>query len=83
MASHEPSIADGALERLRAAQADIRDEYLAANQDPWIIGYSGGKDSTLAVTMNRHRNIAGSWLNPHDWVCMVVNQNAAGIRRAH
>jgi DNA sulfur modification protein DndC len=51
MASHEPSIADGALERLRAAQADIRDEYLAANQDPWIIGYSGGKDSTLLVQL--------------------------------
>jgi DNA sulfur modification protein DndC len=39
------------LERLHRAQADIREEYLATNQDPWIIGYSGGKDSTLLVQL--------------------------------
>jgi len=52
MTHQEPSIAEGTLDRLRAAQADIREEYLAANQDPWIIGYSGGKDSTLLVPVH-------------------------------
>ncbi len=47
---HTP-ISDGTLERLRAAQADIRDEYLAEHTDPWIIGYSGGKDSTLLAQL--------------------------------
>ena len=28
---------------------DIRDEYLADHQHPWIIGFSGGKDSTLVT----------------------------------
>ena len=45
------SITEGTLERLRCAQADIRDEYLAKNNDPWIIGYSGGKDSTLVAQL--------------------------------
>jgi DNA sulfur modification protein DndC len=43
--------ADGTLERLSGAQAEIRDEYLGAHKCPWIIGYSGGKDSTLLVQM--------------------------------
>ena len=51
MADQEPSIADGTLQRLRAAQTDIRDEYLSPSKDPWIIGYSGGKDSTLLVQL--------------------------------
>ena len=51
MTHQEPSVADGTLDRLRAAQFDIREEYLAANQDPWIIGYSGGKDSTLLAQL--------------------------------
>lgn len=29
--------------------ADLRDEYLAPHQHPWIIGFSGGKDSTLVM----------------------------------
>lgn len=51
MTVQENTTLDGTLERLHAAQADIRDEYLAENQDPWIIGYSGGKDSTLLVQL--------------------------------
>jgi len=51
MTPNEPSIAEGALEWLRAAQKDIRDEYLAVTPAPWIIGYSGGKDSTLLVQL--------------------------------
>jgi len=45
------SITEGTLGRLRNAQIDIREEYLAPNSDPWIIGYSGGKDSTLLVQL--------------------------------
>lgn len=51
MVEQHPSIGDGTIERLRAAQADIREEYLADNNDPWIIGYSGGKDSTLVAQL--------------------------------
>lgn len=34
---------------LAAIRADLRDEYLAPHDDPWIVGYSGGKDSTVVV----------------------------------
>ena len=51
MVEKEHSATDGTLERLRTAQADIRAEYLAPRTDPWIIGYSGGKDSTLLVQL--------------------------------
>src|ERR1700677_4722723 len=36
---------------LQAIQKEMRDEYLAKHSDPWIIGYSGGKDSTLLVQL--------------------------------
>lgn len=35
--------------RLREIRAVIRDEYLQPHGKPWIVGYSGGKDSTLLV----------------------------------
>jgi DNA sulfur modification protein DndC len=34
---------------LKALRRDIRDEYLQAHSKPWIVGFSGGKDSTLLV----------------------------------
>ncbi len=34
-------------ERLKAIRREIRDEYLQPGPRPWIIGFSGGKDSTL------------------------------------
>lgn len=34
---------------LHAIQAELREEYLAPHAYPWIVGYSGGKDSTLLV----------------------------------
>lgn len=36
---------------LRSAKNEIRQEYLADNLRPWIIGYSGGKDSTLVTQL--------------------------------
>ena len=35
------------VEKLRASRRDIREEYLQLHDQPWIIGFSGGKDSTL------------------------------------
>jgi DNA sulfur modification protein DndC len=46
-----PEMGEDTLDRLRSTQRDIREEYLAANSDPWIIGYSGGKDSTLLTQL--------------------------------
>ena len=51
MVDKERSATDGTLKRFLTAQAEIREEYLAPHTDPWIIGYSGGKDSTLLVQL--------------------------------
>ena len=32
-------------------QAELRDEYLASHSYPWIVGFSGGKDSTLLAQL--------------------------------
>ncbi len=43
---------DDSLERkLEAARADLREEYLMDHAVPWIIGFSGGKDSTLVLQL--------------------------------
>jgi DNA sulfur modification protein DndC len=36
-------------DRLRQIRRTIRDEYLQPHQKPWIVGFSGGKDSTLLL----------------------------------
>jgi DNA sulfur modification protein DndC len=36
-------------EALAAIRADMLDEYLQEHNSPWIVGYSGGKDSTLVT----------------------------------
>lgn len=38
---------DELLAKLREIRRDIRDEYLQSHNKPWIVGFSGGKDSTL------------------------------------
>ena len=35
--------------RLRSLRRAIRDEYLKPHERPWILGFSGGKDSTLLL----------------------------------
>lgn len=41
---------DSSLEEaIRVIEAEIRDEYLQPHSYPWVIGYSGGKDSTLVT----------------------------------
>jgi DNA sulfur modification protein DndC len=48
-AAIEPDVALG--DRLKAILADIRDEYLQPHSTPWILGFSGGKDSTLLAQL--------------------------------
>lgn len=36
-------------DKIRAILAELRDEYRQLHSYPWIIGYSGGKDSTLVT----------------------------------
>ena len=38
-----------AVDKLRQAQALIREEYFHPNSYPWVIAFSGGKDSTLVL----------------------------------
>lgn len=34
---------------IQSIKADLLDEYLQPHGYPWIVGYSGGKDSTLVA----------------------------------
>lgn len=36
---------------LDAIRADLRDEYLQPHERPWLVGFSGGKDSTLLLQL--------------------------------
>ena len=38
---------DALPDKLRVIRREIRDEYLKPHSKPWIVGFSGGKDSTL------------------------------------
>jgi DNA sulfur modification protein DndC len=33
--------------KLKAIRREIREEYMQPHSKPWIVGFSGGKDSTL------------------------------------
>lgn len=37
--------------RMKAIRRDVKDEYLAPHRIPWIVGFSGGKDSTLVLQL--------------------------------
>jgi DNA sulfur modification protein DndC len=45
--NNRPSIA----EKLSAIRADLKEEYRQDHDAPWIIGFSGGKDSTLLAQL--------------------------------
>jgi DNA sulfur modification protein DndC len=38
-------------QKLICARFELMDEYLLSHNHPWIVGYSGGKDSTLVVQL--------------------------------
>ncbi|NCT66418.1 MAG: DNA phosphorothioation system sulfurtransferase DndC [Rhodanobacteraceae bacterium] len=44
-----PRIDPALVTKVEAISADILDEYLQSHSYPWIIGFSGGKDSTLVA----------------------------------
>lgn len=37
--------------KLRSIRAELRDEYLQSHSKPWVVGFSGGKDSTLLLQL--------------------------------
>ena len=43
------AIEDESVALFRAIRAELLDEYRQDHDWPWIIGYSGGKDSTLVA----------------------------------
>lgn len=49
MLSPSPIDLDALQIKLRSIRRELRDEYLAAHAQPWIIGFSGGKDSTFLL----------------------------------
>jgi len=46
---HIHSLDQGTADRFAAIKWELLDEYKQAHQYPWIVGYSGGKDSTLVL----------------------------------
>jgi 3'-phosphoadenosine 5'-phosphosulfate sulfotransferase (PAPS reductase)/FAD synthetase len=38
-------------ERLAYIRADMKEEYLQEHAKPWIVGFSGGKDSTILIQL--------------------------------
>ncbi|MEN9796350.1 MAG: hypothetical protein RL653_46 [Pseudomonadota bacterium] len=53
MTTHaSPAGRDSTFEKLQRSRQEIRDEYLdPSHAHPWIVGYSGGKDSTLVLQL--------------------------------
>jgi hypothetical protein len=46
-----PSPAVAYAAKLKGIRRELRDEYLQAHDKPWIVGFSGGKDSTLLARL--------------------------------
>jgi len=54
------SVSESYAQKVKAIRRDLREEYLQPHDHPWIIGFSGGKDSTLLLhfVFETLRNIA-------------------------
>lgn len=50
-ATPAPSAIELYGQKLKAIRRELRDEYLQPHAKPWIIGFSGGKDSTLLAQL--------------------------------
>jgi DNA sulfur modification protein DndC len=46
-----PTIHTSLPERLKAIRSDMKAEYLQDHNTPWIVGFSGGKDSTILLQL--------------------------------
>lgn len=59
-ATTPPTDLDALNAKLKGIRRQLRDHYLAADSRPWIIGFSGGKDSTLLLhlVLEAVRNVA-------------------------
>ena len=44
-----PSASELYAQKLKAIRRELREEYLQPHDQPWIVGFSGGKDSTLLL----------------------------------
>ena len=51
MSEPAPTLAMDLPERLDQIRADMKDEYLQDHHTPWIVGFSGGKDSTILLQL--------------------------------
>ena len=38
-------------DKLRATRRALREEYLSGDSTPWLVGFSGGKDSVLVAQL--------------------------------
>ncbi len=47
----QTAVKPGLADKLKSVLADLRDEYVQPHSTPWIIGFSGGKDSTLLAQL--------------------------------
>jgi DNA sulfur modification protein DndC len=47
MSQGRPNLAENLPAKLRAIRKELREEYLEPHEKPWVIGFSGGKDSTI------------------------------------
>ena len=55
--------------------SDLQDEYTQNHSTPWIIGFSGGKDSTVLLTLTwiAIRRLKDSGIDLHRKVYVVCN----------
>lgn len=44
-----PTLTPDVVDRLKRIRAEMREEYLALHERPWVVGFSGGKDSSLLL----------------------------------
>ena len=59
--------------RVEALKKEIKDEYREAHKKPWIIGFSGGKDSTLVLHLVIESLLELPWSERKREVHVVAN----------
>lgn len=60
-------------DRIEAVKADIKDEYCSSSKRPWIIGFSGGKDSTLLLQLVIESLLELPWSSRNRKVHIIAN----------
>ena len=62
-----------AVERLKSCAQVLRKEYLRKHHDPWVLAYSGGKDSTLLLQLTWEMLYSLSPAQRHRTIYVVGN----------